>query len=322
MAGVEVMVASAVVKEAIRGLAAAAGGPMAKLWRSCKADLEDMRSTLSLLEAGFRDAEQRSGSEEGVRVWLGQLKAVARDISAVLDQPPPPPWKVFAKLSLVNKIEELKEKLKVVEEKRRIFGFSLYNSAINENVVAKRETVACMDDEFTIVGWSGERDEIIRLLLQSEENLTIIPIVGLGGIGKTTLAKLVFSDSRMQDFEGKAWIHVSQKFHLGRIGKAIVSQFEGTADDFDDLQSLYNQLEIISSGKRCLIVLDDLWENDIELLRKLKLMLRCGKKGSMIHVIVTTRNKEIAQEMSTLGSYKLGPLSDDNCWDVFKEISF
>ncbi|XP_062211735.1 uncharacterized protein LOC133912826 isoform X2 [Phragmites australis] len=151
MAGVEVMVASAVVKEAIRGLAAAAGGPMAKLWRSCKADLEDMRSTLSLLEAGFRDAEQRSGSEEGVRVWLGQLKAVARDISAVLDQPPPPPWKVFAKLSLVNKIEELKEKLKVVEEKRRIFGFSLYNSAINENVVAN------------YVAWYGDTDTGIRI---------------------------------------------------------------------------------------------------------------------------------------------------------------
>jgi hypothetical protein len=94
MAGIEGMLASAVVKEAIRSLAAAAGNPIAKLWRSCKQDLEEMRGTLTLLEAGLRDAERQSGVEEAVRVWLRQLKAVARDISAVVEKPPPPPWKV------------------------------------------------------------------------------------------------------------------------------------------------------------------------------------------------------------------------------------
>jgi hypothetical protein len=51
MAGIEGMVVSAVVKQAIRSLAAAAGSPMAKLLGSCKKDLEEMRSTLTLLEA-------------------------------------------------------------------------------------------------------------------------------------------------------------------------------------------------------------------------------------------------------------------------------
>jgi hypothetical protein len=88
------MVASVVVKQAIRSVAAAAGSPMARLWRNCKVDLEEMRSTLNLLEAGLRDAERRSGNEEAVRVWLQQLKAVARDISSALDQSPPPSWKV------------------------------------------------------------------------------------------------------------------------------------------------------------------------------------------------------------------------------------
>ncbi|CAN6304428.1 unnamed protein product [Urochloa humidicola] len=322
MAGIEGMVASAFVKEAIRGLAAAAGSPVAKLRRSCKQDLEEMRGTLTLLEAGVRDAERRSGGEEAVRVWLKQLKDVARDISATLDKMPPPPWKVFARISLVNKIDDLKKKLKAVEEKRRILGFSLHNSASNEDMIVKRETIACVDDGFTVIGRSGENDQIIRLLLQSEENLAVICIVGLGGIGKTTLAKLVFNDSRMQEFERKAWVHVSQRFDLGRIGKAIISQFQGTAAGFDDLQSLYNQLEILCSGKRCLIVLDDLWESDIAILRKLKLLLRCGKKGSLVKVLVTTRNEEIAHEISTLCPYKLGPLPEDSCWTVFKQVAF
>ncbi|GJN23954.1 hypothetical protein PR202_gb11655 [Eleusine coracana subsp. coracana] len=323
MAGVEGMMVSVVVKEAIQGLAAAAGGPMLNLWRSCKADMDEMRGTLILLEAGLRDAERRSGCEEAVLVWLRQLKSVARDISAALDEPPPPPWKVFAKFSLVNKIEGLKGKLKDVEAKRHIFGFSLQNSTINEDVDAKRETVALMDGGFTIVGRSGEKDEIIRCLFLSEESFAIIPIVGLGGIGKTSLAKLVFNDISMQDFERKAWVHVSQRFHLGRIAEAVVSQFEGTASasGYNSLQSLYNELEIISSGKNCLIVLDDLWESDIEMLRKLKLMLRCVNKGSL-KVIVTTRNEEIAQEISTVCTYKLRPLSDENCWTVFKQTAF
>ncbi|KAM3272410.1 hypothetical protein ACQJBY_042514 [Aegilops geniculata] len=141
-------------------------------------------------------------------------------------------------------------------------------------------------------------------------------------MGKTTLAKLVFNDSRMQDFERRAWVHVSQKFNLVRIVKAVISQFEGTADGFDDLQSLYNQLENISSSKKCLIVLDDLWESDIELLRKLKLMVNSGKERSMVKIIVTTRIEVIAQELSTVSPYKLRPLSDDNCWTVFKQIAF
>jgi hypothetical protein len=94
MAGIEGMVISAVVKQAIRGLAAAAGSPMAKLWGSCKKDLEEMRGTLTLLEAALRDAERRSGAEEAARVWLRQLKAVAREISSALDKAPPSPWKV------------------------------------------------------------------------------------------------------------------------------------------------------------------------------------------------------------------------------------
>jgi hypothetical protein len=229
---------------------------------------------------------------------------------------------IFAKLSLVNKIKQLKEKLKAVEEKRHIFGFTFHNSSIIEDADAERETIACLDDEFSIVGRSREKEEIVRILLQSERKMTILPILGLGGMGKTTLAKLVFNDSRMQDFERRAWVHVSQNFNLARIAKAVTSQFQGIADGFDDLQSLYNQLEKISSGKKCLIVLDDLWESDIELLRKMKLILNCGKQRSIVKIIVTTRIEAIAQELSTAGPYKLGPLSDDNCWTVFKQIAF
>ncbi|VAI13607.1 unnamed protein product [Triticum turgidum subsp. durum] len=318
----EAMSASGVVKEAIRSVAAAVGSPMVRLWRNSKPDLEEMRRTLVLLEAGLRDAERRSRDEEAVRLWLEQVKAVARDISALLNSRRRRRGRVFAKLSLVKKIEKLKEKLKAVEEKRHIFGFTFHNSSTIEDTYAKRETIACVDDEFTIVGRSREKEEIVRTLLQSESKTTILPVLGLGGMGKTTLAKLVFSDSRMQDFERRAWVHVSQKFNMLRIVKAVISQFEGTADGFDDLQSLYNQLEKISSGKKCLIVLDDLCESDIELLRKLKLMANCGKERRMVRIIVATRIEAIAHELSTVSPYKLRPLSNDDCWNVFEQIAF
>lgn len=94
IASIEGMVFSAIVKHAILGLAVATGSPMAKLWGSGKKYLEEMQNTLALLEAALRDAERQCGTEEAVRVWLRQLKAVTRKISAALDKATPSPWKV------------------------------------------------------------------------------------------------------------------------------------------------------------------------------------------------------------------------------------
>ncbi|RLM69230.1 hypothetical protein C2845_PM17G14850 [Panicum miliaceum] len=66
---------------------------------------------------------------------------------------------------------------------------------------------------------------------------------------------------------------------------------------------------------------DDLWEEEDDKLDKLKSMLHVGRKGSMIDIIVTTCNEDIARKVSTSKPYKLQPLKDDTCWEIIKRCS-
>ena len=108
---------------------------------------------------------------------------------------------------------------------------------------------------------------------------------------------------------------------------SIISQVsaEGAQQNRDlqnrGLQVIMDCLDNLLCNKKVLIVLDDLWEKDDTELSKLKNMLHVGKKGSMIDVIVTTREEEIARKVSTSKLYKLHPLKDDVCWEIIKRSS-
>jgi hypothetical protein len=152
----------------------------------------------------------------------------------------------------------------------------------------------------------------------------IVPIYALGGMGKTTLAQLVYNDDQFKkQYNCHIWVYVSQDFSLLKIGNSIISQVsaEGAQQHRDSLQVIMECLDNLLCNKKVLIVLDDLWEKDDTELSKLKNMLHVGKKGSMIDVIVTTREEGIARKVSTSKLYKLQPLKDDVCWEIIKRSS-
>jgi len=184
-----------------------------------------------------------------------------------------------------------------------------------------------------VEGREGEKQEIINLLLHARSNhdeseTVIVPIYALGGMGKTTLAQLVYNDDQFKkQYDCRMWVYVSQDFNLLKIGNSIISQVsaEGAQQSRDlqnrGLQVIMDCLDNLLCNKKVLIVLDDLWEKDDTELSKLKNMLHVGKKGSMIDVIVTTREEEIARKVSTSKLYKLHPLKDDVCWEIIKRSS-
>jgi hypothetical protein len=150
----------------------------------------------------------------------------------------------------------------------------------------------------------------------------IVPIYALGGMGKSTLAQLVYNDENFKKYDHRIWVYVSQEYNLLKIGTSIISQLKVGQQNGDyqsrDLQGIKQCLDNLLCGKKVLIVLDDLWEKGYTELRKLKSMLLVGRKGSMIDVIVTTREEGIAREVSTSEPYKLQPLEDDTCWEIIK----
>ncbi|XP_028755819.1 putative disease resistance RPP13-like protein 1 [Neltuma alba] len=138
----------------------------------------------------------------------------------------------------------------------------------------------------------------------------------MGGIGKTTLAQVVYNNDQVkQKFDLRVWVCVSEEFDVPKITNNIIESVTSHACDMKDLNLLQLDLKEKLSGKKFLIVLDDIWnENylDWDLLRRPFLS---GTKGSKI--LVTTRSEKVASVVRTLSSYHVGQLSDDDCWLIF-----
>ena len=186
-------------------------------------------------------------------------------------------------------------------------------------VPVDKETSSDMDQTL-IIGRTEEKQKILSILSESIiEEMVILPIYGVGGIGKTTLAQLVFNDMQFQDYS-RVWVYVPEKFELNKIGNSIISQLTKYSSHIADRQMLHNRLAELLSSKRILIVLDDLWEEDPYKLDKLKAMLRLGRGTNKI--LVTTRVEAIARKLcSIVMPYKLETLADDLCWTLIQQKS-
>ncbi|OEL18141.1 putative disease resistance protein RGA3 [Dichanthelium oligosanthes] len=205
------------------------------------------------------------------------------------------------RITMSNKMRNIRLKLdKIAKDQKKLFpSLALTTPTTQDSTKKWRETFIGDRDEIEMIGREREKKDILTKVLQKnrEQESSIIPIVGLGGMGKTTLAKAVYTDKETNMFDVKAWVHVSMDFELNKIVSSIISQVEGSTPANDvDLQYLKSQLDRILCGKFYLIVLDDLWEEGMSKLENLMNMLQSGKKGS--NIIVTTRHEEVVSKLS------------------------
>ncbi|EXB84831.1 Putative disease resistance RPP13-like protein 1 [Morus notabilis] len=127
----------------------------------------------------------------------------------------------------------------------------------------------------------------------------------MGGIGKTTLAQLVYNDDEVKKhFELKAWVCVSEEFDISRVTKTVLQSVSPTSSkDVTDLNSLQVELKEKLTGRKFLIVLDDVWNESYVDWEDLRIPFKDGAHGSKI--IVTTRSKKVASIMGTVSSHIL-----------------
>ena len=193
--------------------------------------------------------------------------------------------------------------------------------------MSNRWPTTSLVDESGMYGRDGNKEEIVEFLLSSnasENKIGVIALVGMGGIGKTTLAQLVYKDRRVVDwFDLKAWVCVSEEFDLVRITKTILKGVtSGTPEkpsDDNDLNLLQCKLEESLSRKKFLLVLDDVWNENYNDLEKLQLPFISGLRGSKI--LATTRSDKVARAMRSVG-IDLGQLSVEDCWSLFAKHAF
>ncbi|CAO2186859.1 unnamed protein product [Urochloa humidicola] len=156
-------------------------------------------------------------------------------------------------------------------------------------------------------------------------NVSVLPIFGIGGMGKTTLAQLVYNDERVKaHFTHRIWVCVSDLFDEKRMIKEILETIsEPNTDDLPcDLRGLQAELQEKIKSQKFLLVLDDMWEITNQKWEQFYAQLRHGLEGSMI--LVTTRLENIARRVSTSNCkpVELQGLPDGTFWEFFKQCAF
>nr|XP_023916942.1 putative disease resistance protein RGA3 [Quercus suber] len=224
-------------------------------------------------------------------------------------------------LKMAHEVKAMMERLDTIGRDRELFHLE---ERLEETQVRNRarETHSFVCAE-TVIGRENDKNAIIGILLDSnvEENVSILPIVGIGGLGKTTLAQLVFNDEEFKKhFEQKFWICVSDDFEVRVIVEKIIGRAKDIKQENLDLDILVNELKKEIDGKRYLLVLDDVWNDNREKWLDLKNILMSGAKGSRI--LVTTREEKVAKIVQTMQPYFLKGLNELEAWLLFKKMAF
>ncbi|XP_028775316.1 putative disease resistance RPP13-like protein 1 [Neltuma alba] len=143
----------------------------------------------------------------------------------------------------------------------------------------------------------------------------------MGGLGKTTLAQLVYNDRRVMDgFNLKVWVCVSDEFDVLRVTKTVYEAITGSKDDTNDLNMLQIKLKQQLTQKRFLLVLDDVWNENFMLWEALQSPFNHGAVGSKI--LLTTRSGKVASTMRSANILQLKPLSEGDSWSLFSRYGF
>ncbi|KAK6153292.1 hypothetical protein DH2020_012931 [Rehmannia glutinosa] len=196
----------------------------------------------------------------------------------------------------------------------------------NNDVVSSR--IDFCENESKMIGLSDEISKFKHLLVDSSNGVQVkcVPLFGMAGIGKTTLAKEIFKDSLIQShFDRRAFITIGPRYQLKEILQAILAQLNPGVDiimpmeEDERLSGLKRMMYESLKGKRYLIVFDDLWHGDT--WGGLRRLFPNHKNGSRF--LVTTRLKRVAESVTSFSSTnKMRFLNNEESWCLLREKVF
>ncbi|KAD6452974.1 hypothetical protein E3N88_07679 [Mikania micrantha] len=319
------VVVSTVLRVLVEKLTSATLKSIAR-YKGVDAEIKKWKRSLTQIQGVLADASEKEITRQPVKRWLNDLQHLAYDIDDVLDDLAtdtmereftpeskaicnkvrkliPSCCMNFSKSSkMLEKLDSINARLKDLLKEKADLGLSEIEEPKPRNYNNNnRRFQSSIVDPSRIVGRQVEKEALVQQILQddgpSHQKFGIVPIYGMGGVGKTTLARLLYDDQRVKNhFELKGWVCISIDFDIFGRTKDIFKDLGGKLKkEHEDFNKLHEALRDYVRGKKLLLVLDDVWcESYVDWETLVTPLFACAH-GSKI--IITTRKDQLLKQL-------------------------
>ncbi|KAI4979029.1 hypothetical protein ZWY2020_015782 [Hordeum vulgare] len=316
-----------------------------------RSGIDKMEIKLRDLKNFLVDADRRNITDKSVQEWVAQLKRAMYEAADILDLcqlKAMEPGMSTADVGCCNpllfcmrnpshahdigtRIKALNKRLDIIKERSAAFSFIPLGSYEDRRSKVhdshsgnRRRETSGVFDRSGVVGEKIEQDtrKLVEIMLSEKEvntNIMVVAVVGVGGIGKTTLAQKVFNDEALNaEFEKLIWLSINKDFDKVDLLRTIITQAGGEHGREKALAVLQPILATSLKGKKLFLVLDDVWDYgawDDVLKTPLANIVAQGSR-----VLVTTRDERVARRMKAVLPYHhVDKLEDEDAWSLLKK---
>nr|XP_027083306.1 disease resistance protein RPM1-like isoform X1 [Coffea arabica] len=317
-------------------------------------DVQFIKDELGSMKAFLRQAEAKEDDDSQLQEWVKQVREVAYDTEDVLDDfafrfargdadgffgrvgkiyKSTKNLKARHRISL--EIKDIKARVKEISARHQRYQllYGTQERGPSSSHVASADCdirdQALLIEEAKLVGIDQPKKELISKILDDHSHLKLVSVVGMGGLGKTTLAKKVYDDAAVKkQFQSHAWITVSQNFQFKVIIRNLIQQLYDEirqpappqVDSMDGIR-LGEFVKDFLKERRYILVLDDVWSLDA--WEAIKYVLPDCNIAS--RVVLTTRITDVASASCLVSHdfiHKMSPLSYEDSWTLFCNRTF
>ncbi|KAL4352851.1 hypothetical protein GQ457_06G000970 [Hibiscus cannabinus] len=303
----------------------------ASLLAGVRDEIDEIKLELKAIRAFLEDADRGSGAvpiSETDKQWIASVRDIAYEVEDVVDEFMyhfnkqqhwrGKPWRCFLRVihfpkdllvkhQVAVKLKDINKRIKNIADRNQRYRVSSSESRKSDKQIGgeyhrnnwvKNLSISSLffkDDD--LVGIDKAQNELLGWLMDQEVQRTVISVVGMGGLGKTTLVANTFNKQVVkQHFDCCAWITVSQQYAVTELFKSIIKELNNRAKakiklvDSMEYQNLVEALLNFLQPRRYLIVIDDVWSTN--LWRDISIVLPANTNGSRI--LLTTRKENVA----------------------------